>query len=153
MITGAFKESTGLMTVVSATSPAVTDNSASPGIIITQNAYFIVERITGINSNAASGSVALTITPGNLRYGNTPNGTAFNFPLGLFTNGGKGLSVRNGKPIMIINPNSKINIVIYNTQPVAITTYIELEGYYTNETAVRILDGQAINSREVLTLL
>ena len=153
MITGAFKESTGIMTVGAAVPPAVSDNSATPGIIITQNAFFVVERITGASTTSSDVSVKISIQPGSLSYGNTPNGNSYNLPLGLIMGSSGGLSMINGKAIFIINPNSKINVVLFNIANGAINAVLEFEGYYTDEKAVRVLDGQHINSNEVLSLL
>jgi hypothetical protein len=153
MITGAFKESTGMMIVGPAVPPAVSDNSATPGIIITQNAFFVVERITGISTSMSGVSVKISIQPGSLSYGNTPNGNGYNLPMGLIVGSSGGLSMINGKPIFIINPNSKINVVLFNIANDTLCAFVEFEGYYTDEKAVRVLDGQHINSNEVLSLL
>ena len=146
MINGSYKETTGSMTML-----ANKDNSANPGIIITQNAYFVVERITGSDGQYTNIMVNFQITTGQKTLGNTPS-SSFNIPYSNLGNG-SGLSNPDGRPVLIISPKSNIQVICTNGYSGQESVTIELEGYYINENGLRLMDGQGVDTTILNKLL
>lgn len=144
MITGSFNHSTGVMTIAS-----TSDNTTTPGVIITQNDYFCVERIkagvVSLPTNALNADILIKFVSSNREYSD--------LPIGINVFQGKGLYNKNGKPIVIIPPHENVNIIIYNRSNTSYGFFFEMEGYYVNEDGLRSSGSQDLNKVLINTIL
>ena len=145
MITGSYTYSTGLFTVAQNS-----DNSLTPASIITDNAYFVCERIKagrkGINVMFSIPIALKILFLSSIReYSNNA------ISISTFT--GNGFTNENGKPLFIIPPNENINIIAYNLDGNPHELFFELEGYFADADGLRNAGNQAFTKTLVNTIL
>jgi len=147
MFTGAFKHTTE---TIAFSSPALSDSAT----FITDNAFFVLERITGyVGTSVGNGEVSIRFVKSNRYLSDNP--VPYNSLIGnVYLGAGSGMSNTNGKPLIVLPPSEQVVVTVsvpaFISGQTDFSGTLEFEGYYVNERNVRVT---TLNSALVVALI